>query len=262
MYFHGALKYLEYIIFSRHRKGHGLHSPFVFHLVSEVFRNKISPDIVLMVEKTREKMISDQRSIKVRDLGSGSARMKTSIRKVSEIARYSAVSEKYGILLSNLAAEFGRPAIIELGTSLGISTMYMAASCPGTCVYTIEGCPETSAIAEMNFREAGLNNIAALNGSFGEQLAEVLRGAEKPGLIFIDGDHRKGPLMSYFSQVAENSSANTLVVIDDIHSSHDMEEAWDELRIHEKVTFSVDIFRMGLLFLRKGIPHIDYIIRY
>jgi hypothetical protein len=86
--------------------------------------------------------------------------------------------------------------------------------------------------------------------------------AGKPGLIFIDGDHRKGPLMNYFSQVAEKSSANTLAVIDDIHSSREMEEAWDELRMHEKVTFSVDIFRMGLLFFRKGIAHIDYIIRY
>ena len=123
-----AVKYLKYILLSGHRKGHGIHSPFVFDLVSRVFRNKVDPDIVFTIEKTRKKMILDNRSILVTDLGSGSDLSKTNLRRVSEIARYSPVPGKYGKLLSKMADEFGEPLIIELGTSLGISTMYMAAS--------------------------------------------------------------------------------------------------------------------------------------
>jgi predicted O-methyltransferase YrrM len=262
MFFPVALKYLKYILLSGHRKGHGLHSPFVFNLVSEVFRNKISPDIVLIIEKIRKKMISDQRSISVTDLGYGSSRMKTSIRKVSEIARYSAVPKKYGILLSNMAAEFGEPSIVEFGTSLGLSTMYMAASCPDAIVYTMEGCPETSEIAEKNFREAGIKNIRSLTGSFDQLLPQIKKEAGNPGLVFIDGNHRKGPVLSYFSQMAEISSVKTVVIIDDIHSSGEMEEAWIEIKKHEKVTFSIDIFRMGLIFFREGMNHFNYVIRY
>ena len=77
----------------------------------------------------------------INDLGSGSEKFKSNSRKVSDIARYSPVTPKYGRLLSNMAAEFGEPLIIEFGTSLGISTMYMAASCSDTTVYTMEGCP-------------------------------------------------------------------------------------------------------------------------
>jgi predicted O-methyltransferase YrrM len=262
MFFPGALKYVKYILFSGHRKGHGLHSPFVFNLVSQVFRNKISPDIVLMIEKIREKMISDQGSISVNDLGNGSLRMKTSLRKVSEIARYSSVPKKYGILLSNMSAEFGEPVVIEFGTSLGISTMYMAASCPDGIVYTMEGCPETSEIAKKNFQESGLTNIMSLTGSFEQLLPGIKKETSQPGLVFIDGNHKKEPLINYFNQVAEISSGKTVVIIDDIHSSRRMEEAWAEVKNHEKVTFSIDIFRMGLVFFREGMNHIDYIIRY
>jgi predicted O-methyltransferase YrrM len=257
-----AIKYLKYILLSGHRKGHGLHSPFVFNLVSKVFRNKINPDIVLLIEKIRKKMISDQRSISVIDLGYGSSRIKTSFRKVSEIARYSAVPKKYGILLSNMAAEFGEPSIVEFGTSLGISTMYMAASYPDATVYTMEGCPETSEIAKKNFQEAGIKNIRSLTGSFDQLLPLIKKEAGSPGLVFIDGNHRKGPVVSYFSQIAEISSGKTIVIIDDIHSSQEMEEAWIEVKKHEKVTFSIDIFRMGLIFFREGMNHFNYVIRY
>ena len=168
MIFFSAAKYLKYILLSHHRKGHGIHSPFVFDLVSRVFRNKTDPDIVCNIEKVRKRLISDHRSIKVLDLGSGAGKLKTNLRKVSDIARYSPVPEKYGVLLSNMAAEFGKPVIIEFGTSLGISTMYMAASCTDTMVYTMEGCPAISEIAEDNLKEAGLKNIKLLTGSFDE----------------------------------------------------------------------------------------------
>ena len=107
MIFFRIVKYLKYILLSRHRKGHGIHSPFVYDLVSRVFRNKIDREIVLSVEELRKKMISDKRSILVQDLGSGSELSGKTYRKVSDIASRSPVSAKYGALLANMAAEFG-----------------------------------------------------------------------------------------------------------------------------------------------------------
>jgi len=148
-----ALRYLNYKIFSRHRNGHGIHSPFIFNLVSDIFRNKTRSDIVCSIELIRKKLLDDTRLIQVTDLGAGSKRMKTSLRKVSDITRYSAIPRKYGILLSNMAEAFGKNVIIEFGTSLGISTLYLAASCPNASVITMEGCSEISSVASDNFRE-------------------------------------------------------------------------------------------------------------
>jgi hypothetical protein len=161
---------IKYYVFSRHRLGHGIHSPFVFDLVSRVFRNKIESDIVFSIEKIRKRLIADRRWIIVNDLGAGSKKMKSSLRKVSDITRYSAVPKKYGIFLSNLSKAFGDSLILEFGTSHGISTMYLAASCPGATVITLEGCKALYEIAKENFKEAGLSNIKLLCGSFDDLL--------------------------------------------------------------------------------------------
>ena len=262
MIFFRATRYLKYILLSKHRKGYGIHSPFVFDLVSRVFRNKIDPDIVSNIEKVRKKMISDRRSVIVKDLGSGSELSKTNIKKVSDIARCSPVPAKYGVFLSNMAAEFGEPFIVEFGTSLGISTMYMAAACPGTVVNTVEGSPATSGIAEENFKSAGINNIKVFNGSFDEVLPVIINSNNKPGLVFIDGNHRKQPTVNYFNQITEISDNKMVIIIDDIYHSKEMEEAWNEIKRHKKISLTVDIFRMGIVFFREGINHYNYVIRY
>lgn len=262
MIFFRTFKYLKYILLSRHRKGHGIHSPFIFDLVHRVFRNKTDSDIVFNIEKVRKRLIADHRSIFVRDLGAGSENMKTNLRKVSDIARYSPVPSKYGLLLSNLAIEFGNPLIVEFGTSFGISTMYLAASCPETLVYSVEGCPETAKIADQNFKNAGLTNIKLFTCSFDNMLPEVKQAENKPGLIFIDGDHRKEPVLKYFKKMAEVSDNKTVIVIDDIYYSMEMAEAWNEIKKHDKVSVTVDLFRMGIVFFREGMTHTDYTIRY
>jgi len=256
------LKFLKYFLFSSHKRGHGIQSPFVFNLVSKVFRNKENPDIVRIVETIRKKLISDQRLIIVKDFGAGSKKMKTDFRKVSDIARYSSVPEKYGKFLAGLSEAFGRKEIIEFGTSLGISTMYMAAANAVATVHTMEGCNAISEIAGKNFKEAGINNIRILTGPFDEVLQEIENLNVKPGLVFIDGNHRKEPLLEYFTRMVNISDENTVIVIDDIYSSDEMGDAWNEIKKNKKISFTVDIFRMGLVFFREGMTHHDYIIRY
>ncbi len=262
MFFFRFAKYLEYLLFARHRRGHGIHSPFVFDIVSRIFRNKTDADVVLTIESIRKNNSSDKRLIQVKDLGAGSFKMKNSLRKVSEIASSSAVPAKYGALLTNMSAEFGSPVIFELGTSFGISTMYLAAANKNTVVYTIEGCPAVSGIALENFSIAGIENIVQMAGSFNDLLPELEKNPAKPGLVFIDGNHRKEPTVKYFRQIAEMSGDNTVIILDDIHHSREMEEAWTEIKKFKSVSFTIDIFRMGMVFFRKGVNHFDYIIRY
>ncbi len=262
MVFRRWLNYINYHLFSRHRRGHGIHSPFVFDLVLQVFRNKIDPDVVLLIERLRKKLICDNRKIKVLDLGSGSSVIKSDLRKISDIAKYSSVPPKYGVLLTNLASEFGKQGIIEFGTSFGISTMYLASGCRDSVIYTMEGCPEISSIAAENFSAAKFDNIRLMTGPFDELLPEIKRKATGPGIVFIDGNHRKEPVLKYFSEMVEISDKNTVIVLDDIHLSDEMEEAWEEIKGIENVSFTIDLYRMGLVFFRKGMSHIDYVIRY
>jgi predicted O-methyltransferase YrrM len=262
MNFFHASKYVEHLILSQNRKGHGIHSPFVFDLVSRIFRNKTGNDVVCSIEKIRKQLISDRREITVNDLGSGPAKRKKSIRKVSDIAKYSAIPAKYGRLMYNMASEFGKNEIVEFGTSLGISTMYLASGAPSSKVYTMEGCAECAKIAAENFNTAGLDNITLMTGAF-ESSLPILKGKNiKPGLVFIDGNHKREPVLSYFNEMAEISGNETVIVIDDIYDSPGMEEAWNEIKKHPRVSVTVDIFRMGMVFFREGIVHNHYKISY
>jgi predicted O-methyltransferase YrrM len=255
-------KYLKYILVSVNGKGHGINSPFVFDVVNRVFRNKTDPAVVFTIEKVRKRLIRDKRIIDVEDLGTGSDNKGNNLKTVSDIARYSAVPEKYGILLANMATEFGKPLIIEFGTSLGISTMYLAATSIDTSVFSIEGCPAIADIADKNFKEAGLKNIKLNVGSFEDCIPDIINQGIKPGVVFIDGNHRKKAVLEYFEKMAEISDNNTVIIIDDITYSREMEEAWNEIKHFGNVSLTIDIFRMGFAFFRKGINRANYIIRY
>lgn len=261
MFFFHTYKYLKYTLLSHHKRGHGIHSPFVYDLVSRVFRNKTDPEVVFLVEKIRKRLIADRRTIPVHDLGSGSGVSKKT-RKVSDIAQRSPVPLKYGKLLSRMSAEFGQPLIVELGTSFGISTTYMAATSRDTPVKTIEGSRAIADIARQNFIDADLQNINIINSSFDDAIPGLALTGIQPGLIFIDGDHRKEPLLRYFSSLAQLSGSKTVIIIDDINYSKEMNDAWEEIKLHERVSVTIDICRMGICFFREGINHNSYVIRY
>ncbi|HUX97166.1 MAG TPA: class I SAM-dependent methyltransferase [Bacteroidales bacterium] len=262
MFFFRTKEYLRYKLFSRHRKGHGINSPFIYDVVSRVFRNKIDEAVVSKIEWVRKELERDKRTIMVNDLGTGSVKNNSAqrSRKVSDIARNSSIPEKYGKLLSNLAKQFGGTGVIELGTALGISSMYMAVSCSESKIDTIEGCVETARLAENTIRNAGVGNISVHCGSFDDCLPSLLNRKDSPGLVFIDGNHRKDAVLRYFNIIAENSGYQTVVVLDDIYLTPEMKDAWKTIREHRKVTMTIDIHRMGIVFFRTGINSNHFVV--
>ncbi|MGQ9621437.1 MAG: O-methyltransferase, partial [Bacteroidales bacterium] len=215
--------------------------------------------VVSNIEMLRKKMLSDKEIIKVTDCGSGHHR--SEMRKISSIVKHSSVPAKYGKLLASLAREFGGSDIIELGTSFGISTLYLSYGAISGRIHTIEGCPSVSSIAGENFKRAGRENIISYTGEFDNILWELKKKNIKPGLVFIDGDHRKESVLRYFNLIASMCDDRSVVVIDDINYSQEMSDAWKEIKQSESVSITIDIFRMGLVFFRKGIAKFDYVIR-
>jgi len=260
---YSLIKYLEYKLLSSHKNGHGIHSPFLFSLITKTFRNNPSRDVVLKIESCRKKMLADKRSLTVTDYGSGGRKRGLVYeRKIASIARNSSVTCKYGKLLYSLSAEFGGAAILELGTSFGIGSMYLAAGSPASVVHTIEGCAEIACEAQKNFRDNGFNNIILHDGIFADVLAELRDDGIAPGLVWIDGDHGKEALIENLEKLYQVSDDMTVIAIDDIHQNKEMGEAWDFVRSDRRVTLSVDLYRLGIIFFRKGMTPASVVIRY
>ena len=262
MFFFRIKKFLKYWLFSKHKRGFGTHSPFLYKLITGVFSNKKIPEVVYTIENKRREYLQDKRAIEVRDLGAGSSLHKGTKRTISEMTKSSSVPKKYGILLMNMASEFGKRSVIELGTSLGISTMYLSSGAPMATIYTIEGSEEVANEAKKRFTELGFCNIHQYVGDFGDLLDDVLSDAGTPSMVFVDGNHRKKPTIDYFNRIVEKSSTDTVIVFDDIYYSEEMFDAWNEIKDDSRVTLSVDIYRMGLLFFKNGLYKSNYVIRY
>lgn len=253
---------IKYFLFSKHKKGHGVHSPFLFNLITQVFNNSSEKLDCNKIELIKNELIKSENSIQVKDYGAGSKIFKSNIRKVSEIAKYTSVEKKYGRLLYRLAEYFQPETILELGTSLGISGSYLAMGNNKAKMVTIEGCNETARIAQKNFQLLNINNIILINGTFEEVLPLALFDLKSLGIVLFDGNHTLKATVNYFNQCVKCSNNNSLFIFDDIHWSEDMEKAWEIIKENEKVTLTVDILKMGLVFFKKELQKQNFIVRF
>ncbi len=246
-----AAKYLRFFFTSSARKGNGVHSPFVFEFSSKVLNDKQPYDDYDKVETLRARLLKDQRIISVEDLGAGSARTKTSERSISSIAKSAGKPKKFGQLLYRMIKYYRPQNILELGTSLGITTGYLSLGNPGARIDTLEGSATIADIAKTNLGNLQLSNWQLETGNFDDTLDTVLQQLPAVDFAFIDGNHRLEPTKKYFQKLLRKACNDSIFVFDDIHWSAEMEAAWKYMKEHPEVSCTIDLFFMGIVFFRK-----------
>jgi predicted O-methyltransferase YrrM len=245
----------------RGKSRHGLHSPFVYRLVDEVIYDNKYKDIYNEIESIRTRLLSDNQVITVTDLGAGSHVNNNKQKKISDIARNALKPPKLAQLLYRLVNDLQPRNIIELGTCLGTTSLYLQNAAPKAQLFTLEGCPETAGVAKDVFREAGLNDIKQLIGNFDDTLPGVVTGLDQLDFVFVDGNHQKDATLKYFEWCLPKVNENTLLVFDDIYWSEGMKEAWDIIKAHPQVTVTVDLFWIGLVYFKEGQVKEDFLIK-
>lgn len=254
-------KYIKYFLTAQTR--HDLHSPFVYELTTDVIHSETYFYAYDKVEEIRSKLLDSSKVIVVEDLGAGSTAFQLNRnRRVKDIVEVSSKDLKYGQLLFRLANHFNPDVIVELGTCVGLSTLYLANGCQTSTVYTIEGAPELAKLATKNFKKIKQKNIVQIIGNFDQELNPLLASLEKVDFVFIDGNHRKAPTIAYFNQFLTKAHNDTVFVFDDIHWSKEMDEAWEEIIADERVTVSIDLFALGIVFLKKELSNQHFTIRF
>lgn len=226
---------------------HSLHSPFFFDFYTNVIKSQKKQESFVVQETLRRKLLENNMELSVLDLGAGSAHATGNIRKVSDIARIALTPPKFSALYARTIEHFKCKNIVELGTSLGINTLYLATS-PGTVVTTFEGSPEVADIARDTFAFAEASNIRLIEGNIDKTLSEFLANTRKIDFAFMDANHRYNATVNYFRQLAMKTDVTSLIVIDDIHYSEEMENAWQDIKSSPLVYGSMDLYRAGLLF--------------
>ncbi|MBF9220114.1 O-methyltransferase [Hymenobacter ruricola] len=247
------LAYLRFWL--RSGNAHGLHSPFVFGLYTSVVRHTGIYRTYAAVEVRRQQLLNSAARISVTDFGAGSHTGAGRQRRVADIARTAAKPRHLAQLLFRLVNYFRPATILELGTSLGLTTAYLASADSRSRVVTFEGCPNVAAVARDTFAALQLRNIALIGGNIDHTLAPALAALQAPiDFAFFDGNHRYEPTLRYFELCLAHRTENSVFVFDDIHWSEDMERAWETIKAHPEVMLTVDLFYIGLVFFRRNQP--------
>jgi len=244
-------RYLAYFLTASNGKGHGMHSPFVFDFITKVLNDDRHFYAYESIENLRQLLLSDEKQLTIEDFGAGSRVKKTNTRTVRDIARSSLKPKKFGQLLFRIVDHYSPAAILELGTSLGITTAYLASAKAASKVVTMEGSKEIAGVAKNNFKKLNLLNIQLVEGNFDECLPAIVEKAGRIDLAFIDGNHRYEPTVRYYRQLVPAVHEYSVLIFDDIHWSKEMEQAWEEIKQDPMVMLSIDLFFIGLVFFRK-----------
>ena len=243
-----AFRYLKFLYRASNSRGHGVHSPFVFDLLIHVLQDKTDYNQYASWMSWRNSMLSSQEVLEIEEIGAGSRAESSSKRSIASLARVAAKSPRTARFFFRLARYYQPNTILELGTSLGLTSAFFSLACPASSITTIEGVPAIAAIAKQNFNDWGCTNVNVQVGNLDNTLAAVLDQIERPDLVFMDGNHREESTKRYFLQLLPYLSSTSMVLVDDIHWSQEMENAWSFIQSHEKVRLTIDFFQFGVVF--------------
>jgi predicted O-methyltransferase YrrM len=252
------INYLVYLIKSK--GAHGIHSPFVYELYNKVIKGYLEYYDFAAIENLRKRLKHSGEIIETVDFGTGGKGKEN--RKVSDIVKKSAISSKQGRLLFRLVNFIQPGNMVEMGTSLGISTLYQYKACPTAKMITMEGSPGTSTMAGINFNIHKAINIKRVVGDFAETLPEVIKNLTFVDYVFFDGNHRKEATLEYFHKFLPLASPYAVFVFDDIRWSAGMYEAWKEIINEPSAKITVDLFSVGLVFFNPEQEKEHFVLRW
>ena len=247
--------------FFKAKNEHGVHSPFVFDLVTKCFYDKTNYPEYKVLKNYRNSLLNNKNTIEVTDFGAGSRVFKSNTREISAIAKNAGISVQNAELLFRIVRYFKPEQILEIGTSLGLATSALSLGNKNSKITTLEGCPSTSQKSKEESQKFRFNNIEFINTEFSSYLKDFSTPLEMTNsfhpspktfnLIYFDGNHSKKATLEYFNLLLPTVTNDSVWIFDDIHWSPDMEEAWEIIKNHPQVTITIDTFQWGIVFFRK-----------
>ncbi|MEP6804797.1 MAG: class I SAM-dependent methyltransferase [Flavobacterium sp.] len=255
--------YLKFLWKSKNE--HGVHSPFVFNLLTKCFYDKKSKPEYSILSNYRKSLLENKNFIEVTDFGAGSKVFKSNRRQISKIAKTAGISPKRAELLFRVTNYFQPKNILEIGTSLGLATSALALGNTNATVITLEGCPETANQCQLQFQKFNFNNVDFVISEFEIYLQDIKLRLETEtknfDLIYFDGNHSKKATLAYFDLLLSTITNDSVWIFDDIHWSQEMEESWEMIKKHPKVTVTIDTFQWGFVFFRYEQEKEHFVIR-
>ena len=254
-----ATAWLRHNFTARNTLGHGIHSPYLYNMVRFLIYDDNSYYCFSQIERERRRLLSASNQLYITDFGSGVS----GSRRVCDAASSSLMPARDAQMLFRIVNHLHPQIVVELGTSLGITTSYLSVAAGSkSMVYTFEGSRSLLAEAETVWRNLHCGNITPQEGNIDVTLEQFLRLHPRVDFALIDANHRYEPTLRYFDLLSERSCRSSIIAMDDIHYSVEMGKAWEQVKRHPRVVATMDFYGMGLVFFDRRFLPKHYIMRY
>ncbi|MFK7973008.1 MAG: O-methyltransferase [Bacteroidia bacterium] len=230
-----------------------MHSPFVFDFYQNVYKAATSLEVEEVAQFARS-LRHDKTPLTRTDFGAGHSGKGggTYESSIQETARRSSRRKREGNWLHHLVKHYQPQRLLELGSHLGISSLYQASGMSDTAQFmSLEGDPALAALAQKHLRQFGHARTSIVEGAFTQSLPKINLEAYRPDYVFIDGDHRYEPTLAYVRAILPHMPAGSILVMDDMYWSKGMTKAWNEIILMPELSVTIDLFHLGIAFVKR-----------
>ena len=251
---HKQKSFLKYFLKSRHRCGHGIHSPFLFHLITTVIENhqKIPEyQILKNLRKQALKMLAQREFQEL--IGSDPSFLRFST-KPNEIYRKIELRNKFGEMMLRLIREFQPSSVIYYGPGLGVNLAALALANNRIPVYCVAGNELYGQFVSALLVDLKISNLFTFNEN-----NIPIRVHSFSIINYPDNPEKSKELIQ---AILANHGDDDILIINGIHQSVGMERVWNELVAKRKVRVTLDHFETGLVLFRKNLQKESFIHRF
>ena len=223
----------------RYRKGFGVHSPFVFNLITKVIEEKCSYYSFYDIELLRKQLLFREGEINYPD------RQNKGKRKT---------------LLFRLTNYFKSKNILQIGTTMGLSTLYLTSYATGLKCIALENVPEFATTARQAFAKEGRNPVDLRIGNYKDLLPQALNDINSLDFVFFNTLYEQHNNLWLFNECMKYAHNDTVFVFEGIKASRKMRELWEEICACPEVTVTLDLYSLGIVLFNKKLHKRDYIV--
>ena len=222
----------------RSRKGFGVHSPFVYNLITKVVEEKAPFYAFEEIENFRKKLLNESNELSI-------------------ITAKETQSPNFGAFLFRLMNFFRCKSVLQVGCSTGVMSLYLASVSRTQGEYffleerSILQEAETFAMAQH------LQKVHFVTGNYEENLQNIKTNFPKMELIFINQLPDSMEIEKGLTWVEDFRDQKTIVLVNSIKKKK-MKALWNRLKNLPQARTTIDLRALGIVFFDGKLPKRHY----
>ena len=222
------------------RKGFGVHSPFVYDLITNVIEETCEFYAYRDISLVRLQLLQNEQFIQY-------GKKQLTVKKA--LKRYG-ISTKEGKFLFRLANHYKPHTMLSVGSSMGLAPLYLARYDSTVQCITLECVQDIAEIATQVLSKEKNPALSIKTGTYRALLPESIVQLQQIDCVYVDKNVGVNDWDTIFEQCEPFIHNATFFVLAGIRSSTEKQSYWTQFRQHPSITVAIDLYDLGLLFFQ------------